>query len=118
MADEVIVSAGRELIRQGDLGREFVVIEEGEALVERNGKEIARLGPGEWFGELALLDDHIRNATVRAVTDVAVQVIDRRAFQTLLEDMPALALSLLRGTARRLSDLDREVTTLREQLES
>ena len=118
MADEVSVSAGRELIRQGELGREFVVIEDGEALVERNGTEIARLGPGDYFGELALLDDHVRNATVRAVTDVMVQVIDRRAFQTLLEDMPGLARNLLTGTARRLSDLDREVSELRERYES
>jgi CRP-like cAMP-binding protein len=115
MADEVHVPAGRHLIRQGELGREFVVIEEGTAKVERNDVEIATLGPGQWFGELALLDDHIRNATVTAVTDVVVQVIDRRAFQTLLEDTPGLALSLLRGTARRLSELDREISELRSQ---
>lgn len=118
MADEVHVPAGRSLIRQGELGREFVVIEEGTALVERNDVELATLGPGDYFGELALLDDHIRNATVTAVTDVTVQVIDRRSFQTLLEDMPSLALSLLHGTARRLSELDREVSDLRAQVDS
>lgn len=118
MADEVHVPAGRALIRQGELGREFVVIEEGSATVERNGTQIAELGPGDYFGELALLDDHVRNATVTAVTDVVVQVVDRRAFQTLLEDTPGLVLNLLKGTARRLSDLDREVTALREESRS
>jgi CRP/FNR family cyclic AMP-dependent transcriptional regulator len=110
LADEVHIPAGREIIRQGDIAREFVVIAEGEVSVVRDGIEVARLGPGQHFGELALLDSRPRNATVTAVTDVTAQVVDRLGFQTLLEDSPTLTLNLLRATANRLADLDHSST--------
>lgn len=106
VADEVAVPAGRALIRQGDLGREFVVIIEGEAAVERDGVRVATLEAGTHFGELALLVDHPRNATVTAVTDLKVQVIDRRGFQNLLDSSPHLTKNLLQSLARRLSEVD------------
>jgi len=108
LADEVRVEAGRDLVRQGQLGREFMVIVEGTATVRRDGAAVAELGPGDHVGELALLDDRPRNATVTATTDVVVQVLDRRAFQTLLEDSPHLTLNLLHALAVRLGDLDEE----------
>lgn len=113
LADEITVSAGRELIRQGELGREFIIIEEGEAAVTRDGEPVASLGPGDHFGELALLTSLERNATVTAVTDMTIQVMDRRGFQTVLEDSPALTLSLLKATAQRLAELDEENSHLR-----
>jgi CRP-like cAMP-binding protein len=106
VADEVAVPAGRVLIRQGELGREFVVIVDGEASVERDGATVATLGPGTHFGELALLVDHPRNATVTAVTDLKLQVIDRRGFQNLLDGSPHLTKNLLHSVARRLSEVD------------
>ena len=106
LTDEVQVPAGREIIRQGDLGREFIVIVNGEASVQRNGAEVNRLGPGAHFGELALLASIERNASVVALTDMTLDVIDRRAFQTLLEDSPHLTRNLLESTARRLAQAD------------
>lgn len=106
MSDEVGVAAGRVLMRQGELGREFVVIIDGTVRVERNGEEVATLGPGAHFGELALLVEHPRNATVTAVTDLRVEVIDRRGFQNLLDSSPHLTKNLLLSVARRLSEVD------------
>jgi CRP/FNR family cyclic AMP-dependent transcriptional regulator len=106
LADEVHVPAGRAMVRQGELGREFALIVEGEAVVERDGVEVARLGPGAHFGELALLESIPRNASVIAATDMTVQVIDRRGFDTLLEDSPGLTRNLLRALAHRLSEVD------------
>lgn len=106
LSDEVHVPAGRQLIGQGEIGREFVIIVEGEAVVTRGGVDVARLGPGQYFGELALLAPVERNATVTAATDLVVEVIDRRGFQTLLADSPGLTLSLLHAMAARLAALD------------
>lgn len=106
VADEVAISAGKTLIRQGELGREFVVITDGTVRVERDGEEVATLGAGAHFGELALLVDHPRNATVVAVTDLTVQVIDRRGFQNLLDNSPHLTRNLMLSLARRLSEVD------------
>ncbi len=118
MADEVHVASGRTLVRQGEVGHEFVVIMQGRATVERDGVGIAQLGPGDHFGELALLDEHLRNASVVAESELTVQVVDRRAFSTLLEDSPHLATNLLRSLARRLSEVDEENAALRARLES
>ena len=116
VADELTVSAGRALIRQGEVGREFIVIIESTVTVVRDGAVVATLGPGSYFGELALLDEHPRNATVTAETDLRIQVIDRRAFQTLLDDSPHLTKNLLKATARRVHQLDDENAALRARL--
>lgn len=116
MADELNVSAGRVLTRQGEHGREFVVIMQGSATVERDGVKVADLEAGSYFGELALLDEQPRNATVTAVTDVRIKVIDRRAFQALLDDSPHLTKNLLFGTVRRLHELDEANAALRARL--
>ena len=67
-AQEVTVDAGRELVREGDFSYEFMAIEEGEAEVTRDGQSIADLGPGDFFGEMGLLEKTLRNATVTAKT--------------------------------------------------
>src|SRR5690349_24510374 len=64
------VGAGRELIKQGEAGREFIVVVKGEAEVRRDGTVVATRGPGTFFGEIALLLDQPRNASVTAVTDM------------------------------------------------
>lgn len=106
LCDEVNVPAGRQLIGQGEIGREFVIILEGEATVVRDGVEVATLGAGAYFGELALLATVERNATVVAKTDVVAEVIDRRGFQTAIEDSPGLCRALLRATAQRLAAIE------------
>ena len=95
VSDEVRIEAGRDLIRQGDLGREFIVLVDRAVTVSRDGEEVATLGPGAHFGELALLVDQPRNATVTAITPVTAQVIDRRGFQSMLDGSPHLTKNLL-----------------------
>ena len=100
------VAAGRELIRQGEAGREFVVVVDGEAEVRRDGAVIAVRGPGTFFGEMALLLDRPRNASVVARTSMTIEVIDRQDFRRLLEEFPDLHAPLLEATAQRLAELD------------
>jgi CRP/FNR family transcriptional regulator, cyclic AMP receptor protein len=71
-AQEVMVEAGRELVREGDFSYEFMAIEEGQAEVTRHGEHIADLGPGDFFGETGLLEKTLRNATVTAKTSMRV----------------------------------------------
>lgn len=117
LADEVHVKAGNTVMRQGDLGQEFAVITSGEADVVRDGKVVARLGPGAYIGEIALLDSLTRTASVVATTDLTMEVLDRRGFNTLLEDVPTLWRSMLKGLAKRLAALEAENHSLREQLD-
>ena len=67
-AQEVTVEQGRELVREGDFSYEFMAIEEGEAEVSRHGEHLADLGPGDFFGEIGLLEKTLRTATVTAKT--------------------------------------------------
>jgi CRP/FNR family transcriptional regulator, cyclic AMP receptor protein len=69
-ATEVSVEEGRELVREGDFSYEFMAIEEGEAEVTRGGEHVADLGPGDFFGEMGLLERTLRNATVTAKTPI------------------------------------------------
>jgi CRP-like cAMP-binding protein len=102
----VDVPAGRELLHQGEAGREFVVVVEGEAEVLRDGKIIARRGPGTFVGEMALLLDRPRNASVVAKTSMTIDVIDQKAFRKLLNEFPELYKPLLEATAQRLAELE------------
>lgn len=113
LADEVHVAAGRTVLRQGDLGQEFAVIVDGEADIVKDGEVVARIGPGAYFGEIALLDSITRTASVVAATDMVLQVIDRRGFNTLLDDLPSLSRSMLKGMAQRMAELEEESQRLR-----
>ena len=69
-ATEVEVEEGRELVREGDFSYEFMAIEEGQAEVTRAGEHVADLGPGDFFGEMGLIERTLRNATVTAKTPI------------------------------------------------
>ena len=71
-AQEVTVDSGRELVREGDFSYEFMAIEDGKAEVTRHGEHVADLGPGDFFGEMGLLEKTLRNATVTAKTPVRI----------------------------------------------
>lgn len=101
-ADQVTVASGTVISHQGRVVLELLVIEQGEATVSRDGRELARLGPGDVVGELALLDRAPSSATVTAVTDITAQVIPGNAFETLLDESPGFARKLLPMLARRL----------------
>lgn len=101
----VNVSAGAELATEGKLGAEFCVIVEGTATVTKRGTEVAELGPGQWFGEIALLDQrHLRTATVTATTDMVLEVVDGPSFATLVEEHPRIARKLLAGLAHLVAE--------------
>jgi CRP-like cAMP-binding protein len=97
------------VVSEGDVGLEFFVVLEGEARVLRKGVQVDYIGPGSFFGELALLDHARRNATVEAVTHMNVAALPRRKFDALLTEIPSLSRHLLVGMARRLHDLDSRV---------
>jgi len=103
---EVEVSAGTVLIRQGEPGHEAFVIEQGKARATVRGKRGRTMGPGECFGELALLHSAPRSATVTAETDMHLVVLGSREFSTLLEDVPGVALKVLAAVAERLRETE------------
>jgi CRP-like cAMP-binding protein len=94
--------AGTDLVREGEPGDALFLILEGEAVVQREGHDVGRVGPGSHFGELAILDGAPRSATVVAATDVKVAVLGIRMFRTLLREFPELAEQLLVGLAGEL----------------
>jgi CRP-like cAMP-binding protein len=102
IADELDIRAGKVLIQEGERGREFFVIVSGEVEVRRKGRKAATLGPGSFFGEMALLSKIPRAATVTAVTPLDVLVITDRAFLGLLEKLPNLCLKVVRTLAERV----------------
>jgi len=106
-ATEVDVGAGKELVREGEFGRHLYVITGGEALVTRGGRRLGRLGPGDFFGELAFLDGAPRSATVTARTDMQVMVLGPREFDVVVEREPAVAKRLLATMAKRVRQEDR-----------
>ncbi|MGH9118676.1 MAG: cyclic nucleotide-binding domain-containing protein [Acidimicrobiales bacterium] len=98
--------AGDVLCTEGEPGHDFFVIATGEAAVERAGRTVAKLGPGDHFGELALLDRGPRSATVRALTSLQLYVLHERSFATVLTELPALSQKLLAALASRLREAE------------
>ncbi len=90
-ADETSVPEGEQLVREGDFSYELIGIEEGTAKVTRGGEEVAELGPGDFFGEIALLEEQRRTASVIARTPMRLVVMHRRDFQHMQEEMPRVA---------------------------
>ncbi len=105
-AEDVRVPAGKVLVTEGETGHEFFVILEGTAKVTRQGRRIATLGPGQAFGELALLDKAPRNATVVAESDVELVVLGQREFAGIIDEVPGFSRKLLAGMAKRLRESD------------
>jgi CRP/FNR family cyclic AMP-dependent transcriptional regulator len=102
-ADELDVREGTVLTREGKSGREFFVLIDGTARVTKKGKKIADLGPGDWLGEIALLTDSPRTATVTATSPVDLLVITDRRFRSVVETMPSIALKVLSCVGDRLA---------------
>ena len=97
---------GHVLCTQGTIGREFFFVVDGQASVRRNNRKVATLGPGQYFGELALLDRRPRSASVISDTEMRLLVLGQREFNTVLDTMPALSHKLLAAMATRLRDSD------------
>jgi CRP-like cAMP-binding protein len=102
LADELDLGDGATLIREGERGREFLVIADGTVKVTRNGKQLRELGAGDFIGEIALVADVPRTATVTATSPVRLLVVTDRAFRGLLEQMPSIAKKVLQSLGERL----------------
>ena len=103
-ADELSLPEGRELVRQGERGREFVVIVDGAADVRRNGRKINELGRGDFLGEIALLSGAPRTATVTTTTPTRILVLTDSAFKQVTTELPSVQTRLLAALSARLHD--------------
>jgi len=101
--DEIDLRDGYVLMREGRPGREFIVLVEGTAAVTRDGKKVAELEAGDWVGEIALLTNVPRTATVTATSPIRVLVVTDRSFRSLVENMPSIALKVLASVGDRLA---------------
>jgi len=103
LADEIDLREGKEMTRQGEPGREFFVLLEGEADVVKDGRRVNQLSGGDFFGEIALVSDTPRTATVTATTPVRALVITDRSFRRLLKEQPEISSKVLAALAARLA---------------
>ena len=103
IADELDLPQGATLTREGDRGREFLVLIAGSADVTQGGKLLRKLADGDFLGEIALVLDTPRSATVTATSPVRLLVIERRAFKQLLREVPAIQTKVLEALAARLA---------------
>ena len=110
LADTLDLPAGKTLLRQGDHGNEMYVIASGSVRVERSGKEIATLGPGQAVGEMSLLSEGPRLATVTTLEPTTVFVLGHREFHTLLADSAELRQCIFDNLAKRVRMLDESGT--------
>jgi CRP/FNR family transcriptional regulator, cyclic AMP receptor protein len=99
-------SPGELMAEEGERGRTFFVIESGEAAVLVNGNEVRRLGPGDSFGEMALIDKSARSATVRADTEVRGYQLPVFSFRPIVESHPEMTWALLEALAQRVRDAE------------
>jgi len=102
-ADEIDLRDGHVLTREGRPGREFFVLIEGTARVTREGRTLADLEGGDWFGEIALLTNTPRTATVTATSPIRTLVVTDRAFRRVVETMPSIAIKVLASVGERLA---------------
>lgn len=102
LADEVEVGLDRVLAEQGETGHEFFIVLEGRLTVLDGRKPIATLGPGDFFGEIALLDGRPRTATVRADGIARLLVVAHREFHALMDEFPSVRTAILEAVADRL----------------
>ena len=103
LADEIDFEEGKVLIQEGRPGREFFVLVEGRVDVSRKGTSIDTMQSGDFFGEVALVSDAPRNATITALTRIVTLVITERDFRRLLAESPEIQRKVLVALADRLS---------------
>jgi|ERR671934_743577 CRP-like cAMP-binding protein len=99
-------AAGETIAEEGEQGRTFVVIERGEATVLVHGNEVRKLGPGDAFGEMALIDKSARSATVKADTEVHGYQLPVWSFRPIVESHPEMTWALLEALAQRVRDAE------------
>ena len=110
VSEDLEVSAGDVICKEGDTGREFFVIVEGEIEVTVKGKKVAERGEGDFVGEIALLEDTSRTATVTAKTPLRLFVLTREDFRSLVRQSPKVEQKVMQALARRVVQLSRDPT--------
>jgi CRP/FNR family transcriptional regulator, cyclic AMP receptor protein len=105
-AEEVDIEPGRHLVRQGDFAYEFFAIEEGTAEVRRGDQYLAELGPGDFFGEMGLIEDAVRNASVTAASPMRVLVLTGSAFRHIDREHPEVATQIRKAIEERCRQLE------------
>jgi len=102
LADEIDLHEGKEMTREGEPGREFFVLLEGTADVKKKSRKVNALGPGDFFGEIALVSREPRTATVIATSPVRALVITDRSFRRLLEESPQVQAKVMEAMSQGL----------------
>jgi CRP-like cAMP-binding protein len=105
LADEVTVRPGKVLAKEGASGHEFFVILDGTIDISKAGERVNTMGPGEFFGELALIGKVPRTATATAATPATLLVVGHREFNSLLASQPAIQDKIMRAVAHWISEL-------------
>ncbi len=100
------LAAGTVVTHQGSIGHQFAIITEGTANVTIDDRVVAVLGPGDFFGEISLLDGGPQTATITAETDLAVEIIGHAEFTQFLHESPSVTRNILKGIATRLRAAD------------
>jgi CRP-like cAMP-binding protein len=106
LVDEVEVPAGTALTREGQLGHEFFVIVEGRVRVEHDGRRVNELGPGDFLGEISLIDGRPRSATVITEEPSRLLVLAHREFDSLMDRYPQIRAQVLTALAQRVREAD------------
>lgn len=110
LADEVDLPAGRVIAREGSSGDEFFVILEGTIRIDRDGKHLRDLAPGDFFGELSLLGRVARTASATCVTPCRLLVVGHREFHALLSKFPTIQAAVLEAVAKRIARLETDTS--------
>jgi CRP/FNR family transcriptional regulator, cyclic AMP receptor protein len=110
VSDDLEVEAGKKLTREGETGKEFFVIVEGDIEVTIKGKRVAARGGGDFVGEIALLEDTPRTATVTTTTPVRLFVLTRQDFRKLVDQNRSVEQKVMRALARRVVELSSDPT--------
>jgi CRP/FNR family transcriptional regulator, cyclic AMP receptor protein len=103
IADEIDLTEGKTLMREGDRGREFFVLVEGSADVRRRNRKVNTLGGGDFFGEIALVSQRPRTATVTTTSPVRALVVTEQSFRSLLDRAPDVQRKVLQALADRVA---------------
>lgn len=106
LLDEVDIADGQEITREGDSAGEMFIISSGTARVVRGGRQVAEMGPGSVIGEMALISEGRRNATVTAVGPVKAFVAAHREFHSLMDRYPDFRMRVLEGLAAKVRMLE------------
>ena len=102
------VPAGTTLMREGEFGKEFLLVVSGTATVSKRGVELAEIGPGSYLGEISIIDGGRRTATVVAKTAMEVEVATHPEFASLLSRAPEIAVRMLPALAARIHELSEQ----------